>query len=270
MLATPHYNKEYALFDVASGNMIEGGEPNDRVGAMALSADAKHLAVASGDKKRVIRLWDTRAGKALHTIDVQGEPFSSLALSPDGKTLAGASSLDRLELWDVATGVIQRGPAWQAQVREHPWEKSIRPPARAGDFTIIDPKAKPSPAAGLIFSLSGKTLVVTSGHHYVRWAGGDPPDAGLVRLYDMTTGKERFQLMGQEPVVVFSPDGNTLATAGHSDFVVYLWDATTGKQQASFAGHRGIVTSLAFTADGRRLISGSADCTALVWAVGGR
>jgi RNA polymerase sigma factor (sigma-70 family) len=222
VLATPHYNKEYALLELSSGNLSEGGEVNDRVGAMALSADAGCLAVASGEKTRVIRLWDTRNGKKLHTIEAKGEPFSSLAISPDGKTLAGASSLDRIELWDVATGIIQRGPAWQAQVRERPSEKSLRPPARVGDFSIVDPKAEPSPAAGLVFSPSGKTLAVTSGYHYRRWAGSDHPDSGLVRLYDMATGKERFQLGDQEAFIAFSPDGATLATAGHRlEFCTY-------------------------------------------------
>jgi WD40 repeat protein len=51
---------------------------------------------------------------------------------------------------------------------------------------------------------------------------------------------------------------------------VYLWDASTGKQLQRFAGHQGTITSLAFSADGRRMISGSADSTALVWDVTGR
>ena len=98
----------------------------------------------------------------------------------------------------------------------------------------------------------------------------DRPDAGLVRLYDLTTGAELFQLAHQEPLLAFSPDGKTLATGGHEDHAVYLWDASTGKQLRRFTGHQGTITALAFSPDGRRLISGSADSTALVWDVTGK
>jgi len=39
------------------------------------------------------------------------------------------------------------------------------------------------------------------------------------------------------------------------------------KQLARFEGHRGAITALRFSTDGRTLISGSADSTALVWEV---
>src|SRR5207302_580760 len=48
---------------------------------------------------------------------------------------------------------------------------------------------------------------------------------------------------------------------------VQLWDVVTGKGLASMEGHDYFVTVLAFAPDGRRLLSGSGDATALVWAV---
>src|SRR5262249_51319898 len=43
-----------------------------------------------------------------------------------------------------------------------------------------------------------------------------------------------------------------------------------GKERCTFAGHRGGVVSLVFSADGRTLVSGGSDTTLLVWDLGGR
>ncbi|HMC88026.1 MAG TPA: WD40 repeat domain-containing protein, partial [Gemmataceae bacterium] len=48
-----------------------------------------------------------------------------------------------------------------------------------------------------------------------------------------------------------------------------LWEMATGKERGRFAGHRADVNSVAFAPDGRTLVSGSGDTTALVWDVTG-
>ena len=44
-----------------------------------------------------------------------------------------------------------------------------------------------------------------------------------------------------------------------------LWDSHSGKLVRSFRGHTALVSSVAFSPDGRRLVSGSRDSTAKVW-----
>jgi WD40 repeat protein len=46
-----------------------------------------------------------------------------------------------------------------------------------------------------------------------------------------------------------------------------LLDAATSAKRAQLRGHRGAILSLAFSADGTRLLSASADRTAFVWDV---
>jgi WD40 repeat protein len=43
------------------------------------------------------------------------------------------------------------------------------------------------------------------------------------------------------------------------------WDAATGHETLTFKGHRDQVTGLAFSPDGKRLVSASADGTLKVW-----
>ena len=61
-------------------------------------------------------------------------------------------------------------------------------------------------------------------------------------------------------------DGRTLA-AGSNDGTIRLWDVYTSQEIGQFKGHQGAVTALTFTPNGKALISGSADTTALVWNV---
>jgi len=70
--------------------------------------------------------------------------------------------------------------------------------------------------------------------------------------------------------LALTPDGRTVAWGGKADPLVQLLDVATGKERRAFAGHRGGAETLTFSADGKTLISGAADTTALVWDLTGR
>jgi len=66
--------------------------------------------------------------------------------------------------------------------------------------------------------------------------------------------------------VEFSPDGRYLA-AGHS-FGVDLWDAKKGRRVVRrLDGHRDLLMAMAFSRDGKFLVTGSRDCSVVVWNV---
>jgi WD40 repeat protein len=46
---------------------------------------------------------------------------------------------------------------------------------------------------------------------------------------------------------------------------VKVWDAQTGQEMLTLKGHTGPVMSVAFSADGKRIGSGSEDKTVKVW-----
>jgi len=63
--------------------------------------------------------------------------------------------------------------------------------------------------------------------------------------------------------VAFGPGGHTLASGGW-DTVIHIWDLTTRKEMHALKGHKGAVTSLAFSRDGT-LASGAMDRSVIVW-----
>ncbi len=57
--------------------------------------------------------------------------------------------------------------------------------------------------------------------------------------------------------------------AGSLDTVIRIWDLTTGDLVERLRGHRDCVYGVAFTPDGKGLVSGSLDKTLKFWDVGG-
>jgi WD40 repeat protein len=51
------------------------------------------------------------------------------------------------------------------------------------------------------------------------------------------------------------------------DRTVKLWDVATAKEKATLEGHRGLVFSVAYSPDGKRLASASLDQTIKLWDV---
>ncbi len=68
----------------------------------ALSEDGRLLATAGADNRLI--LWDTTAGKLLHSIAAHDGDIKALALSADGKRAATGGVDDEVRVWDTATG----------------------------------------------------------------------------------------------------------------------------------------------------------------------
>lgn len=51
-----------------------------------------------------------------------------------------------------------------------------------------------------------------------------------------------------------------------TDRTVGIWDVRTGKQQRRITGHDGWIRSVAFSHDGKLIVSGSDDHTVRVWS----
>jgi len=138
------------------------------------------------------------------------------------------------------------------------------------------------PAGGqLAFSSDGRSLLVSS------LLGQN----GLGHVAETATGQSRLAIpkvegrdafFTQVEAVAFSPDcrhvalSESLYAQGRNGpkppeqpYSVRVVDLATGQSSALLRGHKSSVTTLAFSADGRFLASGSGDTTALIWDVAG-
>src|SRR5262249_6976857 len=231
--------------------------------AAALSPDGALLAVQAFD--RSVRLWETATGKALPP---PVSPRTPAAPAPeelagrraafDGPELLVASART---LICVANEKVEEIDVPGRGAMSLPLTQSIRVWDVAGARTVCKlprPEVLGNAAA---LAPDGRTLAALEGH--------------LLTVYETASGKARLQLRNlpqQEtnmgPVgVAWSPDRRWLAAANRSR-VVCVWDGE-GREVARFAGHQGPAHTVAFTPDGRGLITGSADTTALTWDLSG-
>jgi RNA polymerase sigma factor (sigma-70 family) len=218
------------LWDPATGRERRRLPPLDNRGAvLAFTPDG--WAVASGHADGVVRLREVATGKEVRTFDHKTHDWVvAIAFSPDGKTLASACA--KVRLWDVASG--------KAIVE---WEGNR-------DMRC------------LAFSPDGRTLALGSGTESKQSA---------IRVFDVPSGMEQkgFGRAAGVNALAFSPDGRCLAAADELH-VVRLWDFASRAHRLSFptdqeiqalwpfraTGPESLVTSVAFSLDGRWLLAG--------------
>lgn len=248
-----------------------------RVDSVAFHPDGRTL-VSGGDV--TARLWDLATRQT--TTVLTGEAWVvSMALSPDGRTLAVAGSDGTVTLWAIATGQISALTGFTGRVESvafspdgstlassetQPQQPGEDDPA-AGTTTTVRLWDLATGQATALSSLPGSygSMALAfhpSGHTLAGSAGMD----GTIRLLDLATG-QATTLTGHTSGIeaaAFSPDGRTLAT-GSTDATVRLWDLATGQATTILTPHGGYVVSVAFSPDGRTLASASTDNTVRLW-----
>jgi WD40 repeat protein len=266
------------LWDVESGRQVRefNGAKNGAY-AVAFSPDGKMLAAGGGDRgtapgDTAIRLWEVETGKEVRQLVGQKGWVHSVAFSADGKTLASACPYE-VRLWDVATGKGRRRlEGASTAVAFSPAAADLLATAHPLAVHDLLPAVGTAPMEGntgevncVAFARDGKVVVT---------GGAD----GRVRLWNAATGKEIVkQQRGHERAVrsvAFSPDGTVVASASGADQTVRLWGAASGAQLRKIAlgcttpPHwcgRSDAASLAFSPDGRAVMTWSCDGVVHLW-----
>ena len=224
------------LYEVTTSRALALFQTEDAVYSVAFSRDGT---LAAGMKSGNFELWEVETGERTGTLPHADWGWVTVAFSPDGATLISGQS-ETIKVWDVETRRLL-GTSEGAGDDGSPWPLEVA------------------------FSPDGTRLA----------AGFQDGDGGRLRLWDVATQTEVASFGGRtDPVstVSFSPDGSLLASAGRSpDLTIKLWDVATQSQVAKLSGHTNGVTAVSFSPDGALLASGSwNDGTVKLWDVGNR
>lgn len=201
-----------------------------------------------------------------------GSPVYSVAFSPDGSHIAGASDDHLVRVWDRVTGTLVGQPL--TGLTDSAFSVTYSPGgqrlAAASEQSVLLWSADATSGGGTpmrIDTANVKQVVFSPDGHRLATASSD----GLIRVWDADTGKQLAQvLVGPEDAVnsiAYSPDGHRIAS-GTNDKTVRLWDAgSLAPIGEPLTGHRDAVTAVAFSPDGHRLASGSKDKNVYLWDV---
>ena len=198
-------------------------------GQVALSRDGKRIVTATVGEG--VALWDVDRRKIVRRLTEKngGRP---VAFSTDGKRILSGGYDSTIHVWSTATG-----------------KELLR---LAGGFGPI--------ACALFSPRGGNVLAVTTGT-----ANLSP----VIFLSSLKNGREVRRSIWRDArgtqALAFAPDGKRFAFVGWHG--VELWSVSAWKQLRQFEGHEGVVRSVAFSPDGRQLLTGGADHTLRLWNV---
>jgi hypothetical protein len=266
----------YALWQSANQPLVRTltGHGAD-ADSVSFSPDGKVIAAGGWDAS--IQIWNAATGQLQSTIS--GFFGGAAPYSPDGKTIAGGSDNNAV-IWNAATGQI-------SQIHSGHTDK-VQTVAFSTDGKWLVSGGKDSmvyvwdlAADNSGRQLAGHTAAVFSVAFSKggKWIASASFDQSVI-VWDAASGQRIDTLAATNKMntAVFSPDDRFLATAGW-DGNVRLWDTGSwlipvlkgGNARPPAAvklvlpGNGQIVTTVAFSPDGKLIASGGYDDAVKVW-----
>jgi RNA polymerase sigma factor (sigma-70 family) len=230
------------LWDVATGELKPEpeGHSTSWFRPQAFSPDGERVAT-SGGMDGTIRIWETASGRQLALLRRSPSSVLDCAISADGRTLVSCWD-DRVLLSDAATGR-------ELHVLEvNDWRRLNQRPNMRMHVSSDGRKA-------IVLRNANGSATGGAGA-----AGGGPfTNDWLMTCWDTTARKQLFRRQlayhGSEREIAVSPDATVFALPGTTREPMRLEDVETGERLLAFPILKRSDKPLAFSADGRLLLS---------------
>jgi WD40 repeat protein len=272
-------------WELATGKEIS--EPGGYAGRTLASVSADGRLVAVADERGLVDLWETTGGQRRQRLRSTGPALTSVFFSPDGMFLAAGQSDQTMQLWNVVSGKPGRLVHWNK--KERTLARSLSFTADGKRLLAVGSSAMwfwDIPTEKTLWERGGDEAAVLSpdGKRVIAGAGG-----GHLVTLDANTGEQlsKTYLMSPKETRVrslaISPDGRLVAVSLY-DGSLLLRDGVTfaelrrvpeagkpkdkgrvGMRDNTYG--RDALNTLAFSRDGRWLISGNEEGEVFVWEV---
>ncbi|KAJ2949484.1 hypothetical protein O0L34_g15405 [Tuta absoluta] len=225
--------------------------------------------IITGGLDDLVKIWQLENGKLEMKHQLEGHSLGviSVAVSPDGKTLASSSQDSSLILWDIASGekikTMETGTTDVWTLDFSPDGKHVISGSNAGKILIFDIESGKQEQT---LDTRGKFTLSVAYSPDGKYIASGALD-GIINIFDVAQGKLVHTLEGHAmPIrsLCFSPDSQLLLTAS-DDGHMKLYDVVHANLAGTVSGHASWVLSVAFSPDGKRFVSSSADRSVRVW-----
>jgi periodic tryptophan protein 2 len=157
------------------------------------------------------------------------DSMNALTYTPDGQRIITCADDGKIKVWDVNSG-----------------------------FCIVTFTEHTSGVTACEFSKKGNVLFTSSLDGSVRaW------DLVRYRNFRTFTAPKRLGFSS----IAIDPSGEVVCAGSLESDQIHIWSVQTGQLLDQLAGHEGPISTLAFTADGQTLVSGSWDNTVRLWSI---
>lgn len=249
--------KTFTLVDVTSGAVrwsIEnpGGNHVWEYAALSPAGDVMFAARTNYDSVPVtaLELLDANTGRTLRALDGEAYQFCLGSFSPDGQRLLTFGQSVPFRVWDVSTGKLlpaydgHRTPVQSLAISHDGgtiascdryavclWDGANGTLRRHLDLRY---------ASGVSLAADGRTLLVTHD--------------SATQLIDPVSGNRSVLVRYRCYRSAVSPDGTKIAVSRFGNMIEIL-DRATGKAVQTLIAHDGDMYAMAFSGDGRRLLT---------------
>jgi WD40 repeat protein len=303
MIASGSWDKTIKLWDAQTGDLKRTlmGHTED-VQSVAFSPDGK--IIASGSRDKTVKLWDVKSGELKQTLD-NLDGVRAVAFSPDGSLLAAGCYDAQVRIWNAQTGNlittfsnIENGGTSQSWITSIAFSPNGYYLASASYDGTVKLFSIPQQIEGAsqkfvatnyklgaiaLFQIQGPRVFHA---HYTESIAFSPDGKVLacagfrsIKLWNTETGDEIKEIAVDEggvSSIAFSKSGDYIA-AGISlsrtwyraeRMYIGIYNVHTGnliKELREYSN--GWVTSVAFSPDGKTLVSGGSDNYVRLWVV---
>lgn len=264
-------NVEYTRWELPEGAKARLGKGS--INDIKFSPDGTRFAVAT-----TIGVWmyDAKTGTEISLFKGDRQDIKSVAFSPDGRLVTGASSEGKILRWNADTSELRSiignekiSTLFSAVFSEdgaklvsvgrrekiHVW--NLGDETTSPSMTGIDPNFKNGQLTAIALSRDRRFLA-TAIHE---WKKVYP-----IQMWNADTGSHLLSLTGHPQRIKFlalSPDGKTLASCDYES--IHLWNVDTATHRATFKAPGTGFSALIFSPNGKLLASGCGDGSVRLW-----